>query len=843
MLASGTQLGPYEILAPLGAGGMGEVYRAKDARLGREVAVKVLPAAYAADADRLRRFEQEARAAGALNHPNILTIHDIGMHEGAPYVVSELLEGETLRERMGGAAIPQRKALDYARQIAQGLAAAHAKGIVHRDLKPENLFVTADGRLKILDFGLAKLTQAENVSLTSAPTVAAATEPGAVLGTVGYMSPEQVRGKPADHRADIFSFGAVLYEMLAGRRAFGGESSVEAMNAILKEDPPELVLPPGLDRIVRHCLEKSPEERFQSARDLAFDLEAVSGSSTESGPRVLARRRRGPALQVVAAVVLVAVGILVGQRLGKTPPPLFQQLTFRRGTIQGGRFAPDGRTIIYAAAWDGGPIELYSTRPESPESRSLGFPPAGILAVAPSGELAISLGCRFPAAFGQIGTLAQVPLAGGAPREVQEEVELADWAPDGKQLLITRGASSFRDRLEFPIGKVLYERTSGGWIGNPRLSPKGDLIGFLDHSSFGDDGAVAVVDLAGKRKVLADGWSSVQGLAWAPQGDEIWFTATAAGGARALRAVTLSGKQRLVARVTGALTIQDIGRDGRVLMIHEDGRMAIQGRAAGEAQERDLSWLDWSLARDISPDGRMILFDESGEGSGGNPAVYIRRFDGSPAIRLGECLGGAFSPDGRWVLCGRNNAPVLLPTRAGTPRTLERGPVSRYGRGAWFPDGKRIIFVGSEAGHDPRAWVQEIDNGKPRPITPEGTAGWLLSPDGRFVAARDREQKALLYPVEGGSPRPVPGVEAGESAIRFSADGRSLYVRQSGALPARIYRLDLATGRKDPWKEITPPDPAGVKAVSSILLAGDEKSYVYSYNRVLSSLYLVDGLR
>src|SRR5579863_1534172 len=283
-LASGSNLGPYEILSPLGAGGMGEVYRARDPRLERGVAIKVLPASYSRDADRLRRFELEARAVAALSHPNIVSVFDLGTHDSAPYVVPERLGGETLRERLQAGAFTPRKALDYATQVAHCLAAAHEKGIAHRDLKPENIFVTKDGRVKILDFGLAKLTRPEDSSVgqTSLPTTPAATDPGVVLGTVGYMSPEQVRGAPADHRSDIFAFGAILYEMLSGRQAFKRASSPETMTAILNEDPPELCaanpnVSPGLERVVNHCLEKSPEQRFQSARDLAFDLEALSG--------------------------------------------------------------------------------------------------------------------------------------------------------------------------------------------------------------------------------------------------------------------------------------------------------------------------------------------------------------------------------------------------------------------------------------------------------------------------------------------------------------------------------------------------------------------------------------
>ena len=285
-LTSGTKLGPYEIVSLIGAGGMGEVYRARDSRLKRDVAIKVLPQALSLDADRMRRFEQEALATAALNHPNILAVFDIGTSEGSPYVVSELLEGETLRDRLRSGAIPVRKTLDYAMQIAHGLAAAHEKGIIHRDLKPENLFITKDGRTKILDFGLAKLTQTDSASSnTSAATVTHhGTEAGLIMGTAGYMSPEQVRGMTLDPRSDIFSFGAILYEMLSGKRAFHGDTPADTMSSILKEEPAELSetnrnVSPALERIVHHCLEKNPESRFHSASDIAFDLEHLSGLS------------------------------------------------------------------------------------------------------------------------------------------------------------------------------------------------------------------------------------------------------------------------------------------------------------------------------------------------------------------------------------------------------------------------------------------------------------------------------------------------------------------------------------------------------------------------------------
>src|SRR5947209_4594989 len=413
---------------------MGEVYRAHDNRLGRDVALKVLPSAFSSDADRLRRFEQEARAAGLLNHPNILAIYDVGAHDGTPFVVSELLEGETLRSRLKGGALALRKAIDYAQQIAHGLAAAHEKGIVHRDLKPENLFITRDGRVKILDFGLAKLAQPQFTSAAESATltrrVASMTTPGVIVGTVGYMSPEQVRGERVDHRSDLFSFGAILYEMLSGQRAFHENSAVETMNAILKEEPPELAqtsqqVSPAVERIVQHCLEKSVDERFQSARDIGFALEALSGLSSASAAAAVTvtparwSRRWMIALGVLAIIAALALGTLVGVRVGEKPPPSFHRLTFRRGTIWSARFAPDGQTIIYGASWEGQPSETFSTRPESAEARTLGLPDASILAISSVGEMAVLLKPRF-IGYPIMGTLARAPLGGGAPREIAE---------------------------------------------------------------------------------------------------------------------------------------------------------------------------------------------------------------------------------------------------------------------------------------------------------------------------------------------------------------------------------------------------------------------------------------
>jgi Tol biopolymer transport system component/predicted Ser/Thr protein kinase len=859
----GKTVSHYRILEKLGSGGMGVVYRALDPRLNRQVAIKFLPEAFSADPSRLRRFEQEARAAGILNHPNILAVYDVGTHEGSPYIVTELLEGETLRERLSAGPLAARRAIDYALQLARGLAAAHEKGIVHRDLKPENIIITKDGRVKILDFGLAKLIQPESgENPTSVPTSPSATALGVVMGTVGYMSPEQVRGLLADHRSDVFAFGAILYEMLSGQRAFHRESAPETLTAILKEDPPELAegqrtIPLGLERIVRRCLEKTPELRFQSASDLAFALESLSGIPTASGAEAAVPALRPPSRRIrlaasMAAAALLAVGLLAGWLAGRprhaTPEALFRRLTFRRGTIYSARFTPDGKSVIYGAEWSGNPLELFSTQVEFAESRALELPRASLLSISPSGELAITTDPALLTHGGARGTLARAPQAGGAPRALLENVLWADWSRDGSELAVVRAVGAM-NRLEFPIGKVLYE--TGGWISHPRISPKGDFIAFLNHPVWPDDrGSVELVDLSGQRKTLSSGWESEEGLAWSPDGSEVWFSAIKSGLALALYAVTRSGKERLVERIAGGLTLMDISHDGRVLITRDDERYGIMALTPGASEERDLSWLDYSDAGDLSPDGRWLLLDEEGDGGGANYSVFMRKTDGSPAARLGEGMAMALSPDGKWAISVLPTTPsqmVLLPTGPGSARALQGYGIEEYGLADFFPDGKRILFTGSEPGHALRDYVQDLEGGKPRPITPEGAMSvWKshpISPDGKTVLALDPEGKLSLYPSEGGEQRPVPGAAPGDVPIRWAADGHYIFVTRPGEMPAKVFRLDLTKGQRQLVRELSVPDRTGLTGIRYIQMTADGKSYAYTYSRFLSELYLIEGLK
>jgi eukaryotic-like serine/threonine-protein kinase len=846
-LEKGSRLGQYEILAPLGAGGMGEVYRARDISLGRDVALKILPASYSGDADRFRRFTQEAQAAAALNHPNILAIYQIGQELEQTYIVCELLEGETLRERLRPGPLPVRKALDYALQVAHGLAAAHDKGIIHRDLKPENIFITGDGRAKILDFGLAKLTRPEEPSSAEHATMSAATEAGKVLGTVGYMSPEQVRGKPVDARSDLFSFGVILYEMLSGQRAFHGESSADVLSAILREEPPELsatnrTTPPALQRIVRHCLEKNPQERFQSARDLAFHLSDVSSPSSASGiaePIVSRRSRRwlpAAGLGLLLLAVAGAGAFVAGRRLSADSQPSFHRLTFRRGTVLSARFAPDGKTVVYGAAWDGNKPEVFLVTPDSPESRPLGLANTDVYSVSPNGELALSLRNRDPLPPVS-GTLERAALLGGAaPRPVMDGVEFADWGDNGS-LAVTLD-TGVGDRLEYPVGTSLYEKE--GPIHDVRVSPDGKLVAFWEIEK--DAFVISVVDRQRKRRVLSQGMLGIHGLAWTPSGGEIWFAAQGRDASWGVYAVSMSGKQRLLLRLTGPTRLYDISRGGQLLLALENRETGIR-YLAKSGVERDLSWLDGSTLGDLSTDGSAMLFSETQEAGGSEGSVYLRKSDGSPPVRLGSGVGLSLSPDGKWVLAlPRSRSELhLLPTGVGEPRVIKGNFASYWADAHWLPGGKRIVFIAIEPKHDPRIYVQEL-SGSPRAISAEGLIyGALPSPDGRYVATA-LSGKALLLSPDGGQAQTLPGVASEEIPVAWSADGRSLFVTKMG-MTAPVYRIELSSGKRTLWKELAPADRAGITSVLHICMLPDQSAYAYSYNRVLSQLFTVEGLK
>jgi tRNA A-37 threonylcarbamoyl transferase component Bud32/Tol biopolymer transport system component len=848
----GRVIGYYRVLEKIGQGGMGEVFRAHDERLGRDVAVKIIRPALADQADHLRRFEQEARAAAALNHPNIVAIYDVGLDNGSPYIVSELLEGETLRQRLTEGALPGGLVLDYARQVAQGLIAAHDRRIVHRDLKPENLFVTHDGRIKILDFGVAKLQPSPDEAARSVETMTTVTRTGTVVGTVAYMSPEQLRGKPVDHRSDIFSVGAILYEMLSGIRAFRGETEVDTITAVLREDPPDINveqqagISPAFQQVIRHCLEKEPENRFQSARDLAFALETLAGPA---GGRTIAfpapPLRLGRAVPWAVALLLALALLLLGTQLRReVPAPVFQRLTFEEGTIYSARFSPDGRSFVYGAAWNGQPLRLYSAVGDSLLSQPLSLPDASLLAISNIRELAVVLHGDHMAHLEMAnGTLASAPLAGGSPRELLEDVSWADWDAHGELAVVHRVQGRYR--IEYPIGHVLHE--SSGSISSIRFSREGDRIGFLNHPAQWDDrGSVCVVDLGGHETVLSSGWESADGLAWSSDGKEIWFTAAEKGFDRKLLAVNMANKVRTLLSIPGGLILQDVTPDGRALVSLNGERIAMAA-VAREGKPIDLSWHDWNIVHDISRDGQSVLFEDSSEAAGPNYSVAIRKIDGTPPVRLGEGSAGGLSPDGKWafsVFTGHPQRVTLFSVGPGQSQTIDIADLEiQNGPARFLPDGKGVTINANEPGHGVRCYLLDLNGGKPRPLTPEGIAGGLVSPDGRYILRADAAAEVAVYPLGDGSPRIIPGLEQGFVPFQWSEDSASIYGYHPGQVPAKVYKVNVVTGDKSLVQDLLREPTAGVVNVAPLVATRDGSRFAYSYYQVWSVLYLVSGLR
>ena len=853
-LAAGTRLGPYEIVAPLGSGGMGEVYRAKDTRLGRDVAIKVLPERLASDRDAASRFERESKAVAALSHPNILAIHDVGTTDGTAYAVTELLDGATLRDRLEHGGLPVRKCVEYGIQIADGLAAAHEKGIVHRDLKPENVFVTPDGRVKILDFGLAKAAAPLDAAETNSPTMSSPTDPGTVLGTVGYMSPEQVRGKPADHRSDIFSLGAVLYEMATGSRAFKGDSAIETMNAVLKEDPPEIStlrgVPPEFDRIVRHCLEKSPAERFQSARDVAFDLKhAAAESSIRSGVARgrLPIRRWVPAAVVVGALAVAALTFLAGRRAGtrqaREHPPTFQSLTFRRGTVLAARFLSDGKTAVYSAFLQDEPLSLYTVRPTAPESQKLDLPPAVLYSVSRSDDLAIGLGFHYTFGFNSESTLARVSISGGTPRPLAERVVSADWAPNGDDLAVAR-FSGAQCQLEYPIGKRLF--ATNGWIDSIRVSPDGSRVAFAEHPLTGDSaGNLAVIDRRGDVRRLVTGLKNLSGAAWSADGREVYWSGTRVGNDFDVYASTLAGRTLPVLAAGANDVLLDL-QGNAALVDRFDQRRETEFVGPGAPGPRDLSWFDWSYPTDLSQNGRWLLSVEQGRATRGDYATYLRSTDGAPAGLLGPVTGTTISPDGRFVAALKGSGRpqlVVMPVGAGSVREVPMPDVQPIWA-EWFPDGRRLLVSTSSPASGTVFYEKDINGGPARRIAspPLQPYGFPLSPDGTTLAAVGVDGRLTLVPVAGGPARTFPVEFAAQSVLTWDPSGRFLYYQDATPLPARIWRLDVSTGAHDLFRSVAPADRAGVQVVSPLVMTRDGKSIAYSYRRRLSQVLLVRGL-
>jgi serine/threonine protein kinase/DNA-binding winged helix-turn-helix (wHTH) protein len=840
----------WTLLDKLGEGGFGEVWLAGHPSGERRVFK------FCFDASRLRGLKREATLFQILkdelgDRDDIAKVLDWNFEEPPYFLESEYTEGGSLADwgqAAGGiASVPLETRLGLIAQVAEALAAAHSVGVLHKDVKPQNVLITEDAegkpKARLADFGVG-IVRDKSILLGRDFTVTGFTEATKDAnrnggGTRLYAAPELLEGRSPTTLADIYALGVVLYQVVVGdlERALGAGWERDVADDLLRQD-------------IGACVEGRPERRLGDALNLAERLRSLKQRRTQSeAPQRRRRNRRvWTAASIVAVIGFGAALFSLGERVAERPVPRFHRITFQRTAVAFARFSADGRTVIYDR-WGDHPNEIFSMRLDSIEPRSLGLH-ANVAATA-LGEMAVIL---------PNGTLARLPMEGGVPREIVEHVEAADWAPDGS-LAVLHGRYPLR--IEFPLGRQLYDAGSLTFGENLRVSPRGDRVAFIEHP-FGENfegfasgpGHLVVIDRRG-RKLVSSEWTSIGGLAWSPDGNEVWFTATKTSFASALHALSLAGRERLVAQMGETIYLHDISRDGRVLVAQ--GRISAQtrGRMALDAAERDYTWLDGTTRARFSPDGRFFIFTEALDGGGPVRRAYLRRTDGAPAVWLGNGNALDVSPDGKLVVClsGFPSELRLVPVGAGEPRTLRRGMIDQrgYSQALFLPDGKRLVGVGSAGGWK-RLFVQELPDGEPRLFAPVGVMiATTTSPDGRFVAAHTvGADRFALYPVDGGEPHAIPGLAIGDMPLRFSTDGTALFVFEALETRARlkVVRLDLASGGKSAWLDLRPADPAafilsdprGIVA-RNIDIAPDGRSYLHSYSSVVSDLYIVDGLR
>ncbi len=863
-LATGTRLGPYEIDHAIGAGGMGVVYRADDSRLGRKVAIKILPFA---KGEHLRRFEREARTIGALNHPNLLTLYDVGEHEGTPFLVTELLEGESLRERLARGRIPLRTAIKIAGEVTRGLAAAHDAGVVHRDVKPDNIFLTTESRTKILDFGIAKLRRATSempaVDIGNEPTITPTTQDtGMVIGTPGYMAPEQLDGGKLDERTDIFALGVVLYEMICGRRAFASDSAVEESYAILKTTPdPPKGATKAIARVVMRCLEKRPEARFQSATDLAFALDELDASTdpiarisrvgleSESVPAQTIRDPEPPRhlpgpsrawIAVTGAVGIVGVlaGVLLGKvvtkRPGLTPSwptvveggPTYERVTYHSQSQWDARLSTDGKSALYTTLREG-KEQVVRSQLANPSILPIGI--AGRLVdISAKGELAV-LSDELP---GTGGTLSRV-VEGAGPRPLTDRVTAAAWLHDGERLAVIRANQT----LELPIGTVIAKRTTER-LDLLRVAPSGELVGVVEHPGSADTGGhVLILDAAGKQLAVSSEQTGIEGAAWSPDGTELWWS-----NGPTIFALDRQGHQRTVVNSVTRLVLVDV-RAQKILVAPSDLRLKMFTGPRG-GPFKDVAWFDSSEVESVSADGQSLGFSEesdTGHTVDGYPQ-FIRRAD-QPATLIAHGMRSALMPDGSAALVIGGSPPRLsrVPTGIGTAVTFAPGQLTTLDAGdriavAW--SGKFGVVRGADASGAMKLW--RFDPGdpaappQPLPVAPpEGLHP--ISPDGQLLAVVRVRGGIELVRSDGTVVRSIEGVVR-ERPIGFTSDGTAVFVSHQKDDAIEIERITVATGERTGWARIVPEQHP---YYYSVALSADGEILTYSTNSDASDLYVL----
>ncbi len=854
-LSAGTRIGPYEIARKIGAGGMGVVYRAKDTRLDRAVAIKVLPEALREDGDRLRRFEQEARTIGGLNHPNLVTLHDVGREAGAPYLVYELLEGQSLRALLQAGPLPVREATRIAAEIARGLAAAHGAGIVHRDVKPDNVFVTADGRVKILDFGIAKLRRDEPGDVGSAPTLGgtAATGTGVVIGTPGYMAPEQLASGEVDARTDVFALGVVLFEMLCGKRPFAADTGIEESYAIVKTAPATLPasVPPALARIVERCLEKRREARFQSAADLAFALDAGEDAATTVPARVAAPRRRIPIVPIAtAAIALAAIATtvwLARPRAHLRWPelaeggPVYTRVTYHSEPKWFARFWPDGKSVVYSKR-EAADENYQLTRAALAHASAAPIPGAigRLLDVSSKGEIALRK--RMPDAPG--GLLVTFVEGAGAPKELADNVHDATYVHDQLAIVRDRGGGM---AIELPIGTPIVP-PDGRALDLLRASHDATKLAVTAHPIVGDTGGtIYIYDLAGHELAHSRSHVGVIGLAWSPDDREVWISSELG-----LQAVDLAGHERVLLRTATDTLVRDVLPDGRILAVVRDARMRAMVHVGGA--DDDIGWRDSAVVKALSRDGTTIAM-LSGDGNNQTEEGYelfIRRADVKTPISIDHGFQIALTPNGERavVLRGGTREPIgLVPTvaRAGAPKPLPRGPIERIVLGVVpevSADGKRVVVLGAEHGKPARLGSIPLDDGEVTPIGPEHVDvptddnkahfQFAVSPDGQRIALPALKGVTLIG--ADGRGELALTAEHGETPLGFSNDGKQLFVWRTKGWPRPITSIDVATQARTELMPFAPPDRPDV---ADVAVDGTGSTIAYSWITNDSDLFVL----